>query len=950
MPRSAGQKILDVGTSVSNFIGAGGIASQYGSSIARTMAKPDAKQYVENPSLREVTGSALMTGANFLPFGTMAKGITAGARAIGLNRGVSAIGKIGSGLAGGQAFQAGQNIQENKSALTPGLGTAVGGGIPALGIGLNVLARGATKVVPKLLAYSSDIPDTAFDILIKRRASVAPQIGRATPEQSLADTQGAVRLLRKRSSQEWDESVQAITEQFNGVRTGLNQKMSGLLSKIDDDFPIDLPVNPANMSFQESVDLLKGVNALLRKPLVKMSAQGINVRKFHDEFKNQVVNTFGGEKGPTGQLYKNYAAKMSVFEAANDIVKAYSTNKPIQQSTALGRLKALFNENKGAYLNAIIDLELATGKDLLSGITATKFSQAMPNARMSMSASGGLESASGVIEKSLRLMLFPLTSPRAVSLIVRGLSKLQNAKPTPGFFPGDQFMKSGTGQKLIESLKRGPGLSIEDISKKKDSFKNFTDLSTKLLGKLEGRTTVSKQFISDLTNSPDLKQPERDLFRSLLNDEKDTIDVPTFANKVKSELLPLTGKSPKGYEIEPGMMADGGRYENIVLPDELRGPVANYQERIYESPIKTSAGSIHFNEGVENYFAHTRVEDLPSTKNMADFNNEEKFYRTNDGENLDFGEGDTRRVIELQSDLFQKRSGVQVVDEYSGKEISKANLGQVIHSNRTGENFTIFEKDGENFLAVPNERIGAYGLETADWKRFAEYPGLTKNAQIFEQGSDSLRHWDFGDTPAKEVKKLLPYRNTWHERLIREEVKQAAKDGKTKLQFPTGETAMKIEGLGHNVRWTGNTGRSVFQDLTPDNMKVGMETFDGNSDWIITDVLGDGKFKAVTKQYYDRLQKYNNAQPGLTEKDFQNQIRQSSEAETFDISGKVDTNNPIYKFYEKEVARYLKNKYQAKLITDERGVTWNEVTLTKDHKRLPIEAFGALPFLAPKDE
>jgi hypothetical protein len=32
--------------------------------------------------------------------------------------------------------------------------------------------------------------------------------------------------------------------------------------------------------------------------------------------------------------------------------------------------------------------------------------------------------------------------------------------------------------------------------------------------------------------------------------------------------------------------------------------------------------------------------------------------------------------------------------------------------------------------------------------------------------------------------------------MVREEIKKAAQDGKTKLQFPTGETAMKIEGLG----------------------------------------------------------------------------------------------------------------------------------------------------------
>lgn len=77
-------------------------------------------------------------------------------------------------------------------------------------------------------------------------------------------------------------------------------------------------------------------------------------------------------------------------------------------------------------------------------------------------------------------------------------------------------------------------------------FKNFPDLSSKFLGKLEGKTTVSKQFLSDMTNSPDLKQPEKDLFRRLLETEGDVVDVPAFAGRVKKELLPLTSRKQAG--------------------------------------------------------------------------------------------------------------------------------------------------------------------------------------------------------------------------------------------------------------------------------------------------------------------------------------------------------------------------------------------------------------------
>lgn len=446
-------------------------------------------------------------------------------------------------------------------------------------------------------------------------------------------------------------------------------------------------------------------------------------------------------------------------------------------------------------------------------------------------------------------------------------------------------------------------------------FKGFTDLSTKLLKDLEGKSKVAKQYILDATNRPELKQPEKDLFRRLLNEEGDSVDVPTFANKVKSELLPLKTRDTLN---SGGGGYQSTRYESINLPDELRGPVADYKERIYSSPIKTSAGDVHFSGNrVPNYFAHSRIEDLPVQKQSTaswtftpQGGGKYKVWNQDTGKAIDKvfdsheeavkyaksiadDASETRRVIELQSDLFQK-----------------GRLEQNYPSNMTGRE------------------------------------------DIVKSNNDARA-------------KLEPYRNTWHERVIREEVKQAAKDGKTKLQFPTGETAMKIEGLGDTRDWyeirprlegetTGEYLRST--QLTPDKLKVG-GTIEGNNDeWIITDVLGDGKFKAVPKKSYDEYQKL--TEPGAIDRlnetarelgqtqNFYDQARMERDylgrAETFDISGKVDTENPIYKFYEKTVQKYLTNKYGGKVITDPQGVKWVEIDVKPDQKNMPIEAFGAL--------
>ena len=242
-----------------------------------------------------------------------------------------------------------------------------------------------------------------------------------------------------------------------------------------------------------------------------------------------------------------------------------------------------------------------------------------------------------------------------------------------------------------------------------ENSKSADNLSTKILEDLKGKTTVSKQYILDATNRGELKQIERDITREVLDTMPgDKIDVKEFADKVKSELLPLE-------IIDEPLKADVGRYasqeksyryENIALPDDVRGKVKNYKERIYESPIPTSAGKVHFPES-KNYFGHTRIEDMSDNK--------------------------TRRVIEVQSDLYQK-----------------GNL----------------EREYER---IPySERLGVPG----------EHEKIRKG----------------------QLDKLQQYNDpTAHFRMVREEIKKAAQDGKTKLQFPTGETVMNIIVTGKQI-------------------------------------------------------------------------------------------------------------------------------------------------------
>ncbi len=91
----------------------------------------------------------------------------------------------------------------------------------------------------------------------------------------------------------------------------------------------------------------------------------------------------------------------------------------------------------------------------------------------------------------------------------------------------------------IDILAPGPG-EFGRVAKMAQEFKGFEDLTTRVLERLRGKSVTSKQEILDFTNMPELKQVERDLIRKTAEDFGDKVPVEEFANKVKTELLPLT--------------------------------------------------------------------------------------------------------------------------------------------------------------------------------------------------------------------------------------------------------------------------------------------------------------------------------------------------------------------------------------------------------------------------
>ena len=498
--------------------------------------------------------------------------------------------------------------------------------------------------------------------------------------------------------------------------------------------------------------------------------------------------------------------------------------------------------------------------------------------------------------------------------------------------------------RVVFDVKKLSEIKAPKKSSLKTAYKGEKDLTTGILEDLKGRSVVSKKYIEQRAKSSDLnlKQVEKRLIIQILQTYKtDNIPVADFAKKIKKEVLPL-----KRVSYEPT------KYNRVALPKETRGDVKNYSEHVYNSPIKTSAGSTHFGGdytsagSIQETIDMARNSDLEGAQSVAEaflsdrdiFSAEEAKKYKNDVKNGD------EDVIDKVLDIAEK---------------SKANKPEVGTEGYFGHTRVEDIKDGKTrrVIEVQSDLYQKGNLEKEMGTAFANMPSEVKAImkERFPNKSIEERQQIWLKEQASKNSKLLQYNDpTAHFRMIREEVKQASIDGKTNLQFPTGETAMKIEGLSNDVKWeivppgesvTRPGARGSRTDLTvldSKNIKVGQRISRENyvpdeRVWIVTEVLKDGQFKAVTEEKYNEI-KNPDKYRGQTATPAEAIANYSELQNTNELD--VDITDPIYKFYEDTIGKYLKSKFGAKEITDAQGVKWNEIKITKDMGTTPVNAFG----------
>jgi hypothetical protein len=237
----------------------------------------------------------------------------------------------------------------------------------------------------------------------------------------------------------------------------------------------------------------------------------------------------------------------------------------------------------------------------------------------------------------------------------------------------------------------------------------------------------------------------------------------------------------------------------------------------------------------------------------------------------------TRRVLEVQSDLFQK--GRDKKDLIGGRKNTYWKFDDYL-----------FEQNGQFVATLFDNEMGA----TRDEVEFAS----KKEVEDFIKKENSKTN----NNPDNQFLQLLNKDNNWVTFFIKSIIQDSAKKGYEKVLFPSGNTASKVE---------GHTTLEEFKKQKEDRIKE------------LENQKKDGT-KTVEKYLLDdNNEPYSSVNVKIDEEI--NQLK--AELARIETEG-FGALKPIYNFYENTVTNILKKNYAVNPITDEYGNTWNEVDLT----------------------
>lgn len=401
--------------------------------------------------------------------------------------------------------------------------------------------------------------------------------------------------------------------------------------------------------------------------------------------------------------------------------------------------------------------------------------------------------------------------------------------------------------------------------------------------------------------------------KEYLTDYYSTLTVPGGTNYTENEIAtPLITPSIKGHAE---FSTDNGigwfrSDEQIKLEDNLLNDLPNNFQ------VEFPSGKFEYRKENNNWNLYKLEKN-----SFVLFNKNEPIEEVKNAYNKRYNAknivtGNTRRILEVQSDLFQKgRNEKNLATQISKKSVNTANifindeysftLNDIIYESKV--EMVYYEDENqteptERYYAN-GKRIGFAEIEAAKEEYLASKPVDLSNQNNFLQ--------------------LLNKDNNWVTFFIKSIIQDSAKKGYEKVLFPTGNTASKIE--GHDTL-------EEFKKQNEDRIKELEEEKKEINKYGTT---------VSSKEVEDALAILANFPE---DKYALKTLEQSSETQINDINNKINqlkqelkrvetegfgALKPIYNFYENTVTNILKKNFPVTQITDEYGNTWNELDINE---------------------
>lgn len=238
----------------------------------------------------------------------------------------------------------------------------------ALGVAVSGAMEGGMwllRKIPKIMSFTSDVPEGVLNKHYKEGNKISRFHKTADTKKLQKDITRSVTDYKKSMVKEYGEGLDFIADSMKGKRVGLNTLERNRVDIIFDEFKRkgfeNAPQNLNSFSAKEGLKWYNELNSLTADP-TKGSGQALI--QFRKALKTKLINMSGGQKGAVANLLNNYSAKKTIVESLDDIVRSDFVSRGQKTkaiNTARNNLNNIFNDNKGAYIEALESFEELSG-------------------------------------------------------------------------------------------------------------------------------------------------------------------------------------------------------------------------------------------------------------------------------------------------------------------------------------------------------------------------------------------------------------------------------------------------------------------------------------------------------------------------------------------------------------------------------------------------------------